>query len=79
VREAFLAADLRAAAAFVDRGGGKYLADLYALARQRLARVGVTQVFGGGRCTLSEVEHFYSYRRERITGRMAAVIWLAAS
>ncbi|MGV4707695.1 laccase domain-containing protein, partial [Burkholderia pseudomallei] len=56
---------------------GKYLANLYALARLRLARVGVTRVSGGAACTATERERFYSYRRDRVTGRMAALIWLA--
>lgn len=55
----------------------KYLADLYALARIRLARVGCTNVFGGTACTVSDAERFYSYRRDRTTGRMATLIWLA--
>lgn len=54
----------------------KYYADLYALARTRLARLGVTQVTGGGACTASDRERFYSYRRDRVTGRMAALVWL---
>ncbi|SIO12761.1 peptidoglycan editing factor PgeF [Paraburkholderia phenazinium] len=67
------------AQAFVPRpdSPGKYLADLPALARLRLQRFGVTQIGGGDLCTVTERERFYSYRRDRITGRMAAMIWLA--
>lgn len=75
VRAAFVAADA-GAAAFVARSEGKWLCDLYALARQRLAALGITRVFGGDRCTFSEAEIFFSYRRERETGRMASLIWL---
>lgn len=86
VREAFLAGaplSMRAAidAAFVARPGqpGKYLADLAAIARLRLAAFGLdpAHISGGDYCTVSERERFYSYRRERVTGRMAALIWLA--
>jgi len=45
------------------------------LARQRLAKVGVTQVFGGGLCTYSDAQRFFSYRRDGATGRMASLIW----
>lgn len=55
---------------------GKYLADMYALARRMLARDGVVKVHGGGYCTASERDCFYSYRRDRITGRQASLIWL---
>jgi polyphenol oxidase len=69
------------AAAFVPKAGvdHKYLADLYTLARLRLTGAGVPlhHVHGGAHCTVSEPERFYSYRRDRVTGRMAAMIWLA--
>jgi polyphenol oxidase len=68
------------AAAFVPAGTQhKYFANIYTLARLRLTHVGVPQgnVHGGTHCTVSEPERFYSYRRDRVTGRMAAMIWLA--
>jgi YfiH family protein len=77
VRAAFLAQHSETAAAFAPQGApGKWLADLYALARIRLARAGVTAVYGGGRCTFSEADAFFSYRRDGVTGRMAALVWL---
>jgi YfiH family protein len=77
VREAFLLADPAAAAAFQPRPAGKYLADLYELARQRLAAAGVHRVSGGGRDTLRERTRFFSYRRDGRCGRMAALVWLS--
>ncbi len=68
----------RAREAFAPIAGGKFRADLPALARQALAQVGVTDVGGGTLCTYSDPSRFYSFRRDRITGRHAAVIWLAA-
>jgi hypothetical protein len=68
---------LRAAFCTLPERPGKYLADIYALARILLARDGVTRVHGGERCTVSEKERFYSYRRDGITGRQASLIWIA--
>jgi len=83
VRDAFMngvgAAQRDAMAnAFVEHphNPGKYLADLPALARLRLQRLGVTRIVGGDLCTVTQRERFYSYRRDRETGRMAAMIWL---
>lgn len=78
VREAFRAADPASSGCFVPQVPGKYLADLYALARRRLARHGVQQIFGGSRCTLREPRYFFSHRRDGRCGRMAALIWIAA-
>jgi hypothetical protein len=77
VRSAFLARDAAAAAAFSPSRPGHWLLDLYAVARQRLRACGVERIFGGGYCTYSEPERFYSYRRDRTASRMAAYIWLA--
>lgn len=84
VRQAFIDAarpdELPATrAAFAEGvGDGKFLADLYALARLRLARAGCRDVYGGGLCTMTDAERFYSYRRDHTTGRMATLIWRAA-
>lgn len=77
VRAAFMACDTAAASAFVPAGAGKWQADLYLLARQRLEVAGVQSISGGDRCTVSEPESFFSYRRDGVTGRMASLIWLA--
>jgi hypothetical protein len=77
VRAAFVAHDAAAASAFSDIGEGKYLADIYALARQRLATCGVDAVWGGDFCTVIERKRFFSYRRDGRTGRMASLVWLA--
>ncbi len=79
VRDAFISADPAAGPAFKPFGENKWLADLFLLARQRLARKGVAQVYGGGMCTVGDPARFYSYRRDKVTGRMAALIWLTAA
>jgi len=75
VRTAFVAHTAAATAAFRPAAGGWH-ADLYVLARQRLAGCGVTAVSGGGFCTFHEPERFFSYRRDGVTGRMASLVWL---
>ena len=85
VRAAFLDHASDDAGAFVQHqtdgqkrsGGEKYLANLYALARARLRRAGVSRVYGGGFCTYLDRARFFSYRRDGRTGRMASLIWLA--
>lgn len=77
VRDAFTAVHPEAAQAFVDgERPGKLMADIYALARIRLAARGVTAVYGGGLCTVSD-ERFFSYRRTPQGGRFASLVWLA--
>jgi hypothetical protein len=75
VRSAFTAIDSALAEAFVAGQPGHWQADIYALARGLLNRCGVSGIYGGGRCTFSERDFFYSYRREPRTGRMASLIW----
>jgi YfiH family protein len=77
VKEAFERADPAAAAAFAPpHRPGKFMADLYTLARQRLTKAGVRSVRGGGFCTRDEPQRFFSYRREPKSGRMGAFIWI---
>jgi YfiH family protein len=76
VREAFMADDAGAEGAFRAHKPGKYMADLYALARRRLARAGVRRIHGGGFCTFHERDRFFSYRRAQKSGRMGAFIWI---
>ncbi|MCY1527379.1 Laccase domain protein YfiH [compost metagenome] len=77
VREAFLASHPQADAAFRPSSNeGRYMADIYQLARIRLAARGVEAVYGGGFCTFSDTGRFYSYRRSARTGRFASLVWL---
>lgn len=77
VRAAFCADDHGAATFFAPHAPAKWHADLYGLARRRLSRSGVTRVSGGGYCTFTDEERFFSHRRDRGSGRMAAAVWLA--
>ncbi len=80
VRAAFMAVDSCAESAFqAIAGSDKYLADLYLLARQRLARAGVARVYGGDFCTYSDPTRFFSFRRDGATGRMATLLWLSGA
>jgi YfiH family protein len=76
VLEAFADIDPRHEA-FTQYREGKWLGDLFMLARRRLAAAGITSVHGGDLCTVSDPQRFFSHRRDRVTGRLAAFIWLA--
>ncbi|HDP88829.1 MAG TPA: peptidoglycan editing factor PgeF [Thioalkalivibrio sp.] len=77
VRAAFLADDAGSADCFSVNPRGRWQADIFALARRRLARLGLREVHGGGLCTYTDAARFYSYRRDRDTGRMASLIWIS--
>ena len=81
VREAFTAGDAGAAASFRALGGGKFLADLSALARRRLHASGVERIVGNDGstawCTVANPSRFFSHRRDRLSGRFAAACWIA--
>ena len=76
VREAFVARAAVDDAAFRSGAGDRYFADLHALARSRLSRAGVRQLYGEPLSTHADSRRFFSFRRDRVTGRMAALIWL---
>jgi len=76
VRDTFLRTDPAAAVVFQANRPGHWLLDLYAAARLRLQRAGVTAVSGGEWCTFAEPERFFSHRRDGVTGRQATLIWL---
>ncbi len=79
VREAFIKHDARAAAHFSPRATpGKFLCDMYSIARLRLAAMGIVQITGGDYCTYDQPELFFSHRRHPLTGRMAAFVWIDA-
>jgi hypothetical protein len=74
---AFCDDDSDAACCFAPHGDGKWLADLYGLARRKLQRSGVTAIAGGGHCTMTQSQRFFSFRADKDTGRMATLVWIA--
>ena len=78
VRAMFCDQHPKADSAFIARADcpGKYLADLYALARLALGQVGVSAISGGDQCTLLQPENYFSFRRDKRCGRMASLIWI---
>ena len=73
----FCAFDPQAEQAFIadPTTSGKFLGNLYQIAQQRLNKLGITEISGGEHCTFTEQERFFSYRRDKQTGRMASIIW----
>jgi hypothetical protein len=78
VRDAFVARRQDASRRFIENPRARWQADLYGLARDALRSAGVQSVHGGGFCTYTEAERFFSHRREAPCGRMASLIWLDA-
>ncbi len=78
VRDALLSGDAQAVGAFAQNARGRFMADLGMLARRRLETLGVTRIFGGGECTFTQADRYYSHRRDGITGRQATLIWREA-
>ena len=76
VYDAFTLTDDAAKQAFTSVSEQHWLFDIYQMAKLRLNKMGVKQIYGGGRCTFSEEEQFFSYRRDGVTGRMASLIWI---
>lgn len=76
VRDQFIALEAGNAAAFQGNARGRWQADLYRLARNELARLGVADVHGGGFQCYADSKRFFSYRRDSRTGRMATLVWL---
>jgi YfiH family protein len=78
VREAFIERKNAPGDAFkpIPNRPGKYLADIYLLARNALTKTGIEQIYGGDFCTVIDHHRFFSYRRDKITGRMASLIWI---
>ncbi len=79
VRDAFLAHDMQAAQAFTSIAADKWLCDMYLLARQRLQALNTRRITSAefpGYCTVRDIDRFYSFRRDGVTGRMVSCIWL---
>lgn len=77
VRAQFMAKAPQAEQAFVPHGD-KWLGNLYLIAQQRLHALGISRIYGGGDCTYTDQDRFFSFRRDGDTGRMASLIWLSA-
>jgi len=77
VRDAFVQYDNDAEVAFVPSRENHWKVDLYQLARIRLQSMGVTKVYGGEHCSITESDKFFSHRRDQQTGRMAGIIWMS--
>jgi polyphenol oxidase len=75
VREELLRADREAGDAFQRNTRGRFMADLYMLARLRLERLGIARIYGGGECTYGQPDRYFSHRRDGVTGRQATLIW----
>jgi YfiH family protein len=75
VFDAFVSSDPVAESAFVATRPRHWRVDLYALAQQRLRKAGVVDIRGGGWCTISDAQSFFSHRRDRVTGRMATIVY----
>ncbi len=76
VRDAFIQHEEEVESCFKESRQGHYLADLYAIAKLRLKKQGITSIYGGEFCTFTEKQRFFSYRREKITGRQASLIYI---
>lgn len=76
VRKIFVDRDAQAASAFAASANGKWLCDIYLLARQRLEVLDIHRITGADSCTRNDAARFFSYRRDGVTGRMASLIWL---
>jgi len=69
----------KAKAAFQDIGNNHWRANLYQLAKQRLNNLGIQAIYGGHYCTYTDKDNFFSFRRDKVTGRMASLIWISPS
>jgi hypothetical protein len=78
VRAAFCRHSAQAASAFEANERGRWQCDLHQLAAQRLAALGVHSIHGQPRCTFADADSFYSFRRDGVTGRAAALVWMDA-
>ena len=76
VRDALLRDDPEALAAFEPNARGRFMADLAALARRRLERLGLERIHGAGDCTYAQTDRYFSHRRDGTTGRQATLIWI---